>query len=386
MAEETKQAEIQQAEVSQLEKVRASVGKLKAKQSKFLFFIASTPNPAASIYEIYFHATTVKNMGYDVKILTDSTTYQVPEWIEKELTDLSHESMEQAKLTVGPEDILVIPDIFSNIMEQTKNLPAIRVTLLQSVDYAINGLMPGMQWNSFGIEKIITTNSNLKDVVEEFFSKNYDVKVYDPGIPDYFKSKGELKRPVVSIVGRNPNEIAKIVKLFYAKYPQYSWITFDSMLTDSKPPQAMARKDYAERLKKNFAGVWVDRIASFGTFPLECMSAGCIPIAVVPDLPPNYILDEEGNPLENTGVWTTDILAIPVLIGDIVTKFLDNTIGTEVIDTMGEIASKYTQENATKQLQEIYQGLIDERIGVFERTIEAMEKPEDNLKEEVKQD
>jgi glycosyltransferase involved in cell wall biosynthesis len=385
MAEEGKEIQMTPPQPSQEDRVRNSIQKLENKNSSFLFFVAGTPNPAASIYEIYFHAKTVKNLGYDVKILTDSKDYKIPEWIEKELTDFPHQSVEEVKLTVGPEDVLIIPEIFSNVMEQTKNLPCIRVGLLQSVDYMINGLMPGVDWKSFGIEKIITTSDNLKDLVHEYYGKNYDVKVSNPAIPEYFKYNGELKRPVISIVGRNPNEIAKIVKLFYSKYPQYSWITFDSMFTDSKPPQPMRRKDYAERLKKNFAAVWVDRISSFGTFPLECMAAGTIPIGLVPDIQPEYLLDEDGEPKENVGVWTNDIYAIPILIGDVVTKFLDDTIGDEIIETMSEVASKYNVENATKKLGDIYQELLNERLTMFKNTLEKLEnKPE--ITEETKQD
>jgi glycosyltransferase involved in cell wall biosynthesis len=137
-------------------------------------------------------------------------------------------------------------------------------------------------------------------------------------------------------------------------------------------------------LKQNFAGVWVDRIASFGTFPLECMAAGTIPIALVPDLPPEYIVDEEGKPVENIGVWTGDFYALPLLIGDVVTKFLDDTIGTEITDNMSAIAAKYNQADAAKQLEEIYEGFLSERMGIFQRTVEAYEN-KDN-KEEVKQD
>ena len=384
MAEEGKVVQMT-SEPTQEDRIKNSIAKLKGKQSKFLFFVASSPNPAASIYEIYFHAKTVMDMGYNVKILTDSAQYQIPDWIEKELTDIPHESMEQSRLTVGPEDVLVIPEIFSNVMEQTKNLPAMRVGFLQSVDYMVNALMPGVEWKSFGVDKIITTSENLKDFIDEFYGKGYQVKTYNPAIPEYFKYNDELKRPVISIVGRNPNEIAKVVKLFYAKYPQYSWVTFDSMLTDSKPPQPMKRKDYAEKLKHNFAGVWVDRIASFGTFPLECMAAGTIPIGLVPDIPPAYILDENDEAKENVGVWTNDILALPILIGDVVTKFLDDTIGDEVIKTMGEVSSKYNVDDAKSTLSQHYQEIIDERLATFEQTLEKLENKEE-ITEEVKND
>lgn len=382
MAEVTKEAEIRKVDETQLEKVKEALGKLKGKKNKFLFFVPQTNNPAMSIYETYFHATTVKNMGYTVQILTDTKDFEVPDWIEKDITDFTHQSMDNAKLSVGPEDVLVIPEIFSNVMEQTKNLPCIRIGLLQSIDYMLNALVPGTDWSSFGIDKIITTSQNAKDIVETFLGENkFNVKVYDIGIPEYFQHGKEPKRLVISIVGRNPNEIAKVIKLFYAKYPEYNFVTFDSMLTDSKPPKPLRRVDYADRLAKNFAGVWVDRIASFGTFPVECMKCGTVPIAIVPDIVPEYLLDEKGEVKENTGIWTQDIYALPLLIGDAITKFLDDSIEDEVFETMTEVSSKYTQENATKQLQEIYQGFVDERINIFERTIEVS-IPKDNVVEE----
>ena len=112
-----------------------------------------------------------------------------------------------------------------------------------------------------------------------------------------------MKRPVISIVGRNPNEISKIVKLFYSRSPQFGWVTFDSMITDSKPPSPLRRVDYAERLKKNFATVWVDRISTFGTVPLEAMKAGSIPIGLLPDITPEYLLDEKGEFICEINDW-----------------------------------------------------------------------------------
>ena len=265
-------------------------------------FVARGTNPAASVYEIYFHAKTLKNMGYNVTMLTDVVDYEIPSWIEPELTDIPHEPMESAKLTVGTQDVIIIPEIFSNVMEQTKNLPCIRIGLLQSVDYMLNGLLPATDWTSFGIQEVITTSEEVENLLKEYYGNDkFNVSVSAPAIPDYFKNDDNIKRPVISIVGRNPNEISKIVKLFYTRYPQYGWVTFDSMITDSKPPSPLRRIDYAERLKKNFATVWVDRISTFGTVPLEAMKAGSIPIGLMPDITPAYLLDEEDG-LFDTGV------------------------------------------------------------------------------------
>lgn len=377
MSEEIINKEANNADLEKIEKIKQSLTKIENKEAKFLFCVPEVPNPSASVYEMYFHAANVKKMGYKVIILTEKDDYEVPKWIEKELTDHEHIAMNNNKLTVGPEDTMIIPEVFSNVMEQTKNLPCVRVGLLQSVDYMLNALVPGTDWKAFGVNHIITTSNTLKEFVETFYGKNkFNIKVYNPSIPEYFKRTDVPQRPVISIVGRNPNEISKLVKLFFTRYPQYSWVTFDPMLTKSKPPQQMRRKDFAERLRGNFAAVWVDRISSWGTFPLECMKSGVIPICLKPDITPEYILDRDENGevtkiTENSGIWTDNFYDLPVLIGEVLIKFLDDSIGDEMYDGMEKLASKFTPEMAESELFTIYEQIIEDRKAVFTTAIES---------------
>jgi hypothetical protein len=376
MSEELLNNEAQKAELEKIQKIKISLDKLINKKSKFLFCMPESQSPVASIYEIYFHATIVKNMGYDVFILVEKGDYVVPTWIEKELTNHKFIPMSDPKLTVGPEDIMIIPEIYSNVMEQTKNLPCVRIGLLQSVDYMINALIPGTDWKSFGVNDIITTSLTLKEWVETFYGKNkFNIKTYNVGIPEYFEKSKIPQKPIVSIIGRNANEISKLVKIFFSRFPQYSWITFDPMLTKSKPPQAMRRVDFAKRLQGNFAAVWIDRISSFGTFPLECMKSGVVPICLKPDIMPDYMLerDENGTVIkvnENAGVWTNNFYDLPILIGEILIKFLDDNIIPELYESMEKVACKYTQEMSENKLIEIYQEFINERINLFQSVLQ----------------
>ena len=354
-----------------LEKLTKSLNTIKNKKSKFLFCVPTTNQPSALIYEIYFHIKVLKGMGFDVFALTEDSEYVIPDYIESELTkDVEHVSMTKSKLSVSPEDFMIIPELFTNIMEQTKNLPCKRIGLLQSIDFMLNSLIPGVNWKSFGINDVITTSNKLKDLSEEFFGKNsYNIKSYNIGIPDYFNRDDKPQKPIISVIGRNANEISKIVKLFYSKYPHFNWITFDPMLTKQKPPQPMNRMDFAKRLKGNFAAVWVDRIASFGTFPVECLKSGVIPICLKPDITPEYVLNEKGEPHENIGYWTTDIYDIPNLINNAISNFLDDNIPDETYDGMAKVVEKYNQENSQKQLVNIYNELISDREKVFEQAI-----------------
>jgi len=372
--------EVQKAELEKIEKIKESLGKMAEKKSKFLFVVPEAQSPVASVYEIYFHATVVKNMGYEVIMLVEKGDYAVPAWIEKELTGFKHMSMSDPKLMVGPEDVMVIPEVYSNVMEQTKNLPCIRIGLLQSVDYMVNSLIPGTDWKSFGINDIITTSQTLKEWVETFYGTNkFNIKTYNIGIPDYFEKSKLPQKPVISVIGRNANEISKLVKLFFSRYPQYSWVTFDPMLTKSKPPQAMRRIDFAKRLQGNFAAVWIDRIASFGTFPLECMKSGVVPICLKPDIMPEFMVkrDENGivtNVVEGAGVWTDNYYDLPVLVGEVLIKFLDDNVDAKLYESMDVVVAKYTQEAAENQLTEVYQGFLNDRIILMQKAIEPETK------------
>jgi hypothetical protein len=374
MSEELEKS-AEQAELEKIEKIKISLDKLVNKKSKFLFVVPESQSPVASVYEIYFHATVVKNLGYEVVIMVEKGDYVAPTWIEKELTDHVHMSMADPKLTVGPEDIMVIPEVYSNVMEQTKNLPCLRIGLLQSVDYMTSSLIPGTDWASFGIQDVITTSQSLKEWLETFYGVGkFDIKIYNIGIPEYFERSELPQKPVISVIGRNANEISKFVKLFFSKFPQYNWVTFDPMVTKSKPPQPMRRVDFAKRLQGNFAALWIDRIASFGTFPLECMKSGTIPICLKPDIMPEYMIerDEEGNPIktvDGAGVWTENYYDLPILVGDVLVKFLDDNISPDLYDAMEKVASKYNQADSETRLIEIYTELANKRIALLESAL-----------------
>jgi hypothetical protein len=143
----------------------------------------------------------------------------------------------------------------------------------------------------------------------------------------------------------------------------------------------MRRVDFAKRLQENFAAGWIDRIASFGTFPLECMKSGVIPICLRPDIMPEYMIerDEEGNAIkaiDDAGVWTDNFYDLPLLAGEVLVKFLDDAISPELYSRMANIASKYNQETSQKELTEIYQEFIDQRIALFNNALQSLSQPQ----------
>lgn len=354
-------------------KLQLSIENLKEKKNKIMFFVPDVGVvPSGSVYEIYFHATLLKSLGYSVKILIETAKFVAPDFIEPELVQFEHVPMDTAKLTVAPEDMLVIPEIFTNVMEQTKNLPCIRVVLLQSIDNAIRALVPGMNWSAFGIQNVITTSKILELFVNDFFTTaKFKIYTYPVSVPNYFEKKIIIKRPVVSVFTRNEADLEKVIKLFYAKFPQFSWLTFESMQTDSKPPKFLRRRDFADKLDKNFAALWIDRLASHAQFPLECMRVGTVPVCLKPDITPDYIIKDDAF-IANSGVWSSDLYALPALLADTLRKFLDDEIPKELYDTMDSIASNYTVDKSKVELTSTYENILGERLELFQKTLESL--------------
>src|SRR5574343_74362 len=355
-------------------KISSIISKIENKETKILFFVPDTPQPNSSVIEIYTHATVLKKAGFKTYILTETKEYEKPYWVDFELTDHEYIAMENAKLTLGAEDILVIPEVFTNIMEQTKNLPCIRVAFIQSVDYMLSSLILGSDWSLFGIKDIITNSSSIEKIINENLKNKFRIQHYNIGVPEYFKSEDKRRELKISLVGRNQNDVMKVIKLFFLSYPQYSFITFDTMTTDSTPPEPISRRDFAEKLKQNFAAVWIDRIASFGTFPIECMKAGIIPIGIIPDLTPDYLLTEDGKFNENTGYWTDNSYNLHKLIYYAVSQYMDDSCDDEMYEEFKKISDKYTTEKSNEGILTIYSNLLNNRLENLKNSITKNEE------------
>jgi len=339
-----------------IEKIENIISNIKDKKSKFFFFIPSIQTPNSTMYQIYWNATVLKEMGYESIILTESDTeYVKPYFIDYELMDIKHTTVSN-RISISPEDFLIIPEIFTNVMEQLKNFNCEKIVLLQSLDYALHALTPGLQWSDFGIGKVLTVSEPLKEMVYDFFGEYYNIKKYDIGISDLFKDTKNLKKPIISFVSRNGNDITDVIKLFYLKYPHFRFITFQELA-------GLDRDTFATKIKDSFACIWVDNISTFGTFPLECMKAGTIPIGVIPRIDHEYIDDF-------TGIWVYDLFKLPDMIGSIITKYLEDDIPEEFYTKMQEVSSKYTMENSKQSLINVYQEFINERLEFFNKTLE----------------
>lgn len=345
----------------QTEKINAAIQKLKSKDFKIYFFtMDSRGNPVASVNTIYTWAKYLKDAGYNPVILHEKKEYTKPDkWMgSTEYTEIEHKSADTKDVNMFPQDFLIIPEMFSNVMESTKTMPVKRIVLCQSYDYILEFLKPGEQWLNYNINECITTCESQQKYLQYLFPQ-VKVNIVPISIPKYFNDSDKPKKPIFAIHTRDPRNAMKIIKTFFLRFPQYRWITFRDM-------RGIKREDFAKGLKECCISIWDDKQSGFGTFPLEALKSKSTLIATRPTVMPDWY-DEKA------AVWVNDTIDIADAIGKTFSAWLEDLIPEELITTPEKYKDMYTPEAEQSAVIEFFDKLIESRIGEFEGAIKEIE-------------
>ena len=337
------------------------IKKIEDKDFNIYFFVLDTKgNPIGELAYIYEHAKILKDNGFNTIILSEKNDYTgVGDWLGEEYMSIPHVSVESQTLKVGPQDFLIIPEIFANVMDQTKAMPCKRIVFSQSYDYILEILNLGSKWTDYGIKDCVTTSEKQKQQIKELFP-TVNVEVTSLGIPEYFKPNDKPQKPVIALSCRDPRDTTKIVKTFYLKYPQFKWVTFRDM-------KGLPRETFAKTLSECCLSVWVDPISGFGTFPIESMKCGVPVIGRVPNLIPEWMEQPVGpngeeKTLKENGIWTFDTLRIPDLISTFIRLWLEDNIPSDVYEKTKDTSGMYTMEEMTSSVLGYYNNQLTSRI------------------------
>ena len=351
----------------QLGQVKTVLENLENKNFNLYFFTLDTKgNPTAGIANIYEHVKLLNELGYNASILHEKNDYKikgdeegngVADWLGDEYANIPHISIESQTLNVTPADFIIIPEIFSNIMDQVKAFPCKKVVFSQSYDYLLELLPIGKRWNTdYGFNDVITTSTKQAIYLSNLFP-SLNTHVVPVSIPSYFKDSDKPKMPIVALHTRNQGDAAKIAKSFYLQYPIYKWVTFKEL-------RGLSRQNFATELGKSCLAVWIDDAAGFGTFPLEAIESNTPVIGKMPNMIPEWMetVDEEGNvTIKNNGVWTNTTLNIPELIATYIKVWLEDSVPTDLVEGIKNSQGKYTTEKQKETIKNVYNGLVENR-------------------------
>lgn len=368
-----------------VQRIENEIGKLKDKSFKVLFYVPDAKNNATGyVSYIYQMALTLQQLGYNVKMLYQLDNEYTAEELKKLDLDnqpidenrvfvgvteslgekyavLQHANIQNEELEVSPSDFLIIPEVYSSVMNQTKKLSCKRIVLTQNYNYLTDFIQVGVSWANFGITDTITSCLNQAELVNSVFPY-VKTKVLTPYIPSYFYEGNEPKKLVVNIITKSQKDANKIIKPFYWKYPIYKWVSFRDL-------RSYPREMFADYLREGAITIWVDSDTQFGYAPLEAIKSGNIVIGKIPELIPEWMLSEDKTQLLDNGIWFNDINSVHKIIADVVRTWMNDDIPTEITDAMKETAKKYSFDEYKTNLDSLMNSYIDERVKEFEEVI-----------------
>lgn len=348
----------------QISKLERSIQNMKDKVSRIYFLVQDTKgNAKASVRYIYQVAMALKKNGYNPIMLHEKPDYfGVENWLGSEYMELTHKPIEGTNLDVSPEDLIIIPEIYGFVMDQITKLPCGKVVLCQAYDHIFETLNPGDTWTRLGFYKCITTSDKQKEMIEAMM-RGVSIDVLPPVISDCFEKQKFPPKTIINIHSREHRETVNLIKAFYARFPQYRWITFRDM-------RGLSEKEFANAMKESFCSVWIDPTSGFGTFPLESFRMGIPVIGLVPNLQPDWMN-------EDNGIWINNPNMLTDVIADFIQNWLEDNISPVIFENMEKTISEYTDvDKFETNVVELFGKMINTRLESFEEQLTKFETVE----------
>lgn len=374
-----------------LKRVEDEIAKIVDKKSSIYFFVSDCKNtPNSQMLYIYQMALTMKELGYNVcmlyqinneyskhelkklrssgKMVDETRVFEgVDKWLGEKYSTLVHLNIASGVWRVSPSDVLFIPEVFSSLMKETydKGLPCKRVVILQNFKYVTEFIPYGDQWMNYGITEAVVSNENQAKLIKSVFPY-VNTTVINPYIQESMRKPVTAKKLIVNIAATTSSDIEHIIKTFYWKYPTMQFVTFRSL-------RNLPVDEYAKMLKEGCITIWHDPYTPWGRSALDAIKCGNIVIGKVPEVLPEWMVDENGNALDNA-VWYNSIDDIADILATVIGSWMRDEIPEKLMDGISETAKKYTYGEWKENVEKYINGVMESRkteFTAFKNKIEA---------------
>ena len=353
-----------------IENIEREISKIDKKENRIFFFVIDTKGvPSGSLEYIYNLAIMLKDEGYDVSMLhTEDEFIGVESWLGEKYSSLPHFNVNKGEIEASPADLLFIPDIYSQVMNQTKNLPCKRVAILQNYDYVVEQMPYAAQWGDFGIMEGISNSDYQTAELNESFPYVKLTKV-TPFISKIFGNTNEPKKMIVNIVAKDQSDIKRIVKPFYWKYPMFRWVSFKEL-------RDLSKEEFAKELREAAITIVVDEDASFCYSALEAMKSGAITMCKVPRSEYDWIKNDDGE-LPNCCVWFDSFDTLHKQLASVVRSWITDNVPTLLADEAKKICDEYTEDRTKRMLLKYVDGVFEKRKNEMKELITQVKNKKD---------
>lgn len=360
---------------NQIKKIEAEIKRIDDNENTFYFFIIDSKGcPSGDLAYIYNLALISQKNGKNVKMLYQLQDEKdefigVDGWLGEEYASLPHENIASSDVHMAPSDVLFIPEIFTNVMEEThkSHLPCKRIVITQNYDFVVDQLPFSRQWGDYNIMESMVKTDVLGDMVKELFPYVKTTTV-NPFIHNKFFKVNTPKKLVVNIIAKDDNDVNKIIKPFKLKYPIFKFVSF---VRCNQMPQDV----FAENLRNNFATIWVDRENYFGLSALEALKSGSIVIAKTTDITQEWMVnDDNDKTLSNCCLWFDTIHEVHKILANVVRAWMDDNVPCILEQSADKAVEKYTYDNTVNQMTSYLADINARRKKEFENIIILLKK------------
>lgn len=334
--------------------LKTEIEKIDKKQNNIYFFVLDTKGtPSGSLKYIYNLALILKEDGYSVSMLHSEEEFiGVKSWLGEQYASLPHYNINKDKINMFASDLLFIPEIYSQVMNQTRNLPCKRIAILQNYDYLVEQMPYTAQWGTFGIMDAITNSDYQKEKLHKIFPYVKTTRI-EPFISNEFVATTKPKNMIINIVSKYPNDVPQIVKPFYWKYPMFKWVSF-------KDIRGLSTEEFAKAVKEAAVTIVVDDTMSFGYAALESMASDTLTMVKIPTTHVDWMENDKGS-LSNGCVWFNDYDTLHSQLATVVRSWITDNMPSVFTEEAVKIRDKYTRDNTKKQILDYVLNILSNR-------------------------
>ncbi len=260
--------------------------------SRIIYFCPDFPQPSGGIKTLYRHVTRLVELGFDAWIVHQKHPFRVT-WHGYQTPTLWLSERPRFR----PEDILVIPEVMPQVMQQTAQFSGERIVIALSWSPTYWNLPSGQTWASFGIRRVITKSP----LIQEYLRWSMGIKatlIQEYVTPKRYHLAPDAKRPKVCYLTRKERSAAWLHQVLYAKgepFNRFEWM----------PLRELSEDEYARNLRESSVYITTNMQEGMNTSVLEAMACGCLVVGysgiggrvyMEPEGPEqNCILVENGN-------------------------------------------------------------------------------------------
>jgi hypothetical protein len=360
--------------MNKLEKLKELFDNIEKNNFNIYLYVPSIPETVYSmaVEEIYNICYLLRKNNYNAFLITgedeNESAFKIPLFLSEELRSLPHLSPKKDSINVTPNDFLIVPEFFVNVMHQIADakVQCEKIVLCQSQTYMLDSLPPNHTWAAWGFNTILTTSEQLKEFIQRNSRVSYNIQTYDIGIPDYFKPK-KNKKPIIMYFSRNDSDIKRLSKIFFMKYPELSWVLFERV---QGAENFLTREKLAEKMGEIPVLLWLDKEAGFGTLPLEAMKSGAVVVGMIPEIEKDY------TKMDDTAIWSSSLEVLAEQLGVVIKEWMVDNIPTVVYENMTKVSERYTSENNEKTLISAFSNILENRKTLVKNAIEIASENE----------